>query len=217
MRAQSAAWQWSRSGLAGLFAAAIVVCAPAALAGQTAGPPGGTTSQYDTINPPRAYGPGGARRPMARSQFADPQGPMAGVQPPVGGPRQQLEQRIRIQFERIVRRRLQLTDDQLTRLRETNRRFAPQRQVLAARERTIRQAIRAELRPGVATDEHHVGVLMDSLFALQHERLDMVQSEQRDLATFLTPSQRVRYYALQEQLRRRVEAMRQAAVRAATE
>jgi periplasmic protein CpxP/Spy len=206
------------AGLGCVVAATLVLCGPAVLAAQTAGPPGGATSQYDTINPPRAYGPGGARRPMARSQFAGPQGgPMAGTQAPIGGPRQQLEQRIRIQFEQIVRRRLQLTDDQLMRLRQTNRQFAPQRQALTAHERNIRQTIRAELRPGVVTDEHRVALLMDSLFVLQHERLDMLQSEQRELATFLTPSQRVRYYALQEQLQRRVQAMRQAALRAATQ
>jgi periplasmic protein CpxP/Spy len=207
-----------------LLAMALVMSAPALAVGQTAAAPGGSTSQYDTINPPRAYGPpGGARRAMNGSQLAGPRGgggmmgqqsPMAGAQPPAGGPRQQLEQRIRIRFEQIVRRRLQLTDDQLTRLRQTNRRFAPQRQALAAHERTIRQAIRAELRPGVATDEQRVGVLMDSLFVLQHQRLDMLQSEQRELSTFLTPSQRVRYYALQEQLQRRVQAMRQAQQRA---
>ncbi len=114
-----------------------------------------------------------------------------------------------MQFERIVRQRLQLTDAQVTQLRATNQRFAPQRRDLQMRERQIRQAMRAELQPGGAPDEKRLGTLVDSLFALQHERIDMLQSEQRELATFLTPSQRVRYYALQEQLRRRVEAMRQ--------
>jgi hypothetical protein len=217
MRGGGAAFQRSM-GLACLVAGALVVCAPAMVAGQSAGAADSTASQYDTINPPGAYGPpGGARRRMngQGGAMVGAQGSMDDSQPPIGAPRQQLLQRIRIQFEQIVRRRLQLTDDQLARLRETNRRFAPQRQALAAHERNIRQAIRAELQPGVPTDEHHVAVLMDSLFALQHQRLDMLQSEQRELATFLTPSQRVRYYALQEQLQRRVQAMRQAALRAA--
>jgi capsule polysaccharide export protein KpsE/RkpR len=114
-----------------------------------------------------------------------------------------------MQFERIVRQRLQLTDAQVAQLRATNQRFAPQRRGLQMRERQIRQAMRAELQPGAVPDEKRLGGLVDSLFALQRERIDMLQSEQRDLATFLSPSQRVRYYALQEQLRRRVEAMRQ--------
>jgi len=114
-----------------------------------------------------------------------------------------------MQFERIVRQRLQLTDAQVDQLRATNQRFAPQRRDLQAREREIRQAMRAQLQPGAVPDEARLSTLVDSLFALQHERINMLQSEQRELATFLTPSQRVRYYALQEQLRRRVEQMRQ--------
>jgi len=147
---------------------------------------------------PLLAGPGAGRR-----------GPFGGMQPPVGGPRQQLEQRLRMRFEQIVRQRLQLTDQQVAQLRSSNQHFAPQRRALNMREREIRQSMRAELQPGVAANEQHVSALTDSLFGVQRARLDMLQSEQRDLATFLTPSQRVRYYALQEQLRRRVEALRQ--------
>jgi periplasmic protein CpxP/Spy len=140
-------------------------------------------------------------------------GPFAGGQPLMGGPRQQLEQRLRMQFEMIVRQRLQLTDAQVVQLRSTNQQFAPQRRALAAREREIRQTMRAELQPGSTPNEQGLSGLTDSLFALQRTRLDMLQTEQRQLATFLTPSQRVRYYALQEQLRRRVEALRQRQLR----
>jgi hypothetical protein len=152
--------------------------------------------------PPQSFGPGGVRQSVPGGQF----GP---AQPPAGAPRQQLEQRLRQQFEQIVRQRLQLTDAQVAQLRATNQQFAPQRRDLATRERQIRQAMRAELQPGTAPDETRLSTLIDSLFALQRQRIDMLQSEQHQLATFLTPSQRVRYYALQEQLRRRVEQMRQ--------
>jgi hypothetical protein len=159
----------------------------------SASPPQGATS-VAPLPAPAA----GALRP----------GPFGGAQPGVGGPRQQLEQRVRMRFEQIVRQRLQLTDAQVMRLRATNQQFAPERSALATRERQIRQSMRSELRPGVVPNEQRISVLTDSLFAVQRTRLDMLQSEQRQLATFLTPSQRVRYYALQEQLRRRVEAMR---------
>jgi hypothetical protein len=143
---------------------------------------------------------------------ADGQGSAAGREQALGnGSRQQLEQRLRLQFEQIVRQRLQLTDAQVTRLRETNRQFAPQRRALAVREREIRQEMRASLRGrgAGAVDERRMSTLIDSLLTLQHARLDMLQSEQRDLATYLSPSQRVRYYGLQEQMRRRIEALRQ--------
>jgi hypothetical protein len=133
----------------------------------------------------------------------------AGQGPGAQGPlRQQLEQRLRMRVEQVVRQRLHLNDEQMQRLRQSNSRWAPRRRELATRERGIRAEMRQELRAGGTADQQHLSVLIDSLFVLQRSRLDMLQDEQRELSTFLTPEQRVRYYALQEQLRRRVEAMR---------
>jgi flagellar biosynthesis GTPase FlhF len=127
-----------------------------------------------------------------------------------GGPRRQmLEQRVRERFEQIVRQRLQLTDEQMDKLRKTNQRFATQRRALTEEERGLRSEIRRELQPGVAANQTHVAALTDSLFAIQHQRLDMAQAEQKELATYLSPVQRVRFYGLQEQLRRRLELIRQ--------
>lgn len=127
-----------------------------------------------------------------------------------GGPgRQRLEQRVRERFEQIVRERLQLTDDQALKLRQTNQRFGAQRRALTEQERGLRSEIRRELQPGVAANQTHVAALTDSLFAIQHQRLDMAEAEQKELATYLSPVQRVRFYGLQEQLRRRLELIRQ--------
>jgi len=128
---------------------------------------------------------------------------------PAGPRRQRLEQQLRARIERVVQQRLHLTDEQLDKLRQTNARWAPRRRALVAQEGAIRREMRDELRPGATPDQHRLGVLIDSLFVLEHSRLDMLQSEQRELATYLTPEQRVRYYALQEQLRRRIQALRQ--------
>jgi periplasmic protein CpxP/Spy len=126
------------------------------------------------------------------------------------GPRRQLlEQRVRLRFEQIVRQRLQLTDDQMRRLRETNEHFAGQRRVLSDRERELRRSIRSELVPGTAANQAHVAALADSLIAVQHQRLDILQAEQLEMAGYLSPVQRVRYYGLQEQLRRRMDQIRQ--------
>lgn len=197
--------QRARNGVAVIVLAlsAASVAMPTRGGAQTAAGPPGDDSQTPTGQPggtgmgTGAEGRGGGRR-------------FGAFQPPAGGPRQLLEQRVRMLFERIVRQRLQLTDAQVARLRTTNQEFAPRRRDLATRERKIRQTMRTELRPGGVPDQARLATLMDSLFALQRERLDMLQAEQRELATFLSPAQRIRYYALQEQLRRRVEAMRQA-------
>lgn len=156
---------------------------------------------------------GGAHRVRGQSP-PTPQGGSAAAGGPAGPgavlPRRQLlEQQVRQRFEQIVRQRLQLTDDQMRQLRQTNQRFADQRRTLADHERAIRGEIRRELEPGVAADQAHVAALTDSLFAMQRQRLDVAQAEQKELAGYLTPVQRVRYYGLEEQLRRRTELIRQ--------
>jgi hypothetical protein len=111
--------------------------------------------------------------------------------------RQRLEQQLRQGIWRIAKRRIALSDDQMTKLEQTAGRFDGRRRALNQDERAQRQALRAEL---VAA--------LDQLLQLQRRRLDMVGEEQRELATFMTPIQRAKYSALQEQLRRRVEKMR---------
>jgi hypothetical protein len=147
--------------------------------------------------------------PVSAIAQATPEDTGAAMAAPGGPARQRLEQRVRERFEQIVRQRLQLTDDQMQKLRQTNQRFAAQRRALTEQERGLRSEIRRELQPGVAANQTHVAALTDSLFAIQHQRLDMAQAEQKELATYLSPVQRVRYYGLQEQLRRRLELIRQ--------
>jgi hypothetical protein len=46
---------------------------------------------------------------------------------------------------------------------------------------------------------------MDKLLELERRRIDLLEAEQKDLATFLTPLQRAKYQALQENVRARLE------------
>src|SRR5579872_7140834 len=52
------------------------------------------------------------------------------VNGPAGPRRQRLEQELRARIERVVQQRLQLTDAQLDKLRQTNARWAPRRRAL---------------------------------------------------------------------------------------
>ena len=128
-----------------------------------------------------------------------------------GSLRHALEQEIRRKFAQVVRNRLGLTDAQMLQLRRTNQKFSQQRRVLTQREQGFRKGLQQELRPGVAADQQHVAALMDSLIVVQRDRLDLLVEEQRDLSTFLTPVQRVQYYSLQEQLRKRLQEVQQQA------
>ena len=128
-----------------------------------------------------------------------------------GGPpmsRPQMEQRLRAGLWRIAKQRLGFNDEQMNRLTATNQRFDARRRDINQRERAERQALRREVLAGDSANQDRIATAMDQLLKLQHQRLDVMAEEQKELSTFMTPLQRAKYAALQEQVRRRVDALR---------
>ena len=76
-------------------------------------------------------------------------------------------------------------------------------------ERNARVSVRGELQRGKQADQKRIESGLADLFRIQRARIDLAEQEQRDLAKFMQPSQRAGYLALEEQVRRRVEQMRQ--------
>jgi protein CpxP len=132
-------------------------------------------------------------------------GAQPGREPATAPRRQAAERRFQEGLARIVQARLRLSDDQMRQLVEINRRSARQRQELFGRERDARVGIRSEISKGESADQNRVAALVDELFSIQRQRLDLLQAEQRELARFLSPVQRAQYLELQEQVRRRVQ------------
>jgi Spy/CpxP family protein refolding chaperone len=108
----------------------------------------------------------------------------------------------------MTRRRVGLTDTQMNQLVPVNRRFETQRRALQRDERQTRLALRDAMRDSTQADQSKISGYLDQLVQLQRQRVELFAQEQRDLAQFMTPLQRARYTALQEQVRRRVEQMR---------
>jgi len=131
--------------------------------------------------------------------------PLAGATPPQ---RQRLEARLRQRLWGITKNRVGLTDDQMTRLAQASRPFDVQRRQLAMQERQERLALRAEILAGPGADQQRVAASLDRVLELQRRRAQLQIDEQRALAAFMTPVQRAKYAALQEQLRRRAEKLR---------
>jgi periplasmic protein CpxP/Spy len=134
--------------------------------------------------------------------------PPARAQRDDSGQRPVLERMVRQRWLTVVRNRLGLNDAQLARLMETNRHFSAQRQSLNQAERGIRQEMRGQLTGAIPADDKRLATLIDSLLDLQRQRVATTQAEQRELATYLSPLQRVRFLALQEQLHQRMEQLR---------
>jgi Spy/CpxP family protein refolding chaperone len=122
--------------------------------------------------------------------------------------RAQLEQRFKQRLASVVQKQLGLTDDQTRRLADVNQKYETKRMDLLRRDRETRVAIRKELDDSTAANEDHVNQLLQEWRRIDRERFELVDSEQADLAKFLSPSQRARYLGIQEQVRRRVEAFR---------
>ena len=59
----------------------------------------------------------------------------------------------------------------------------------------------------VKPNQQHVSDLLDRALQLQKQRISLVEAEQKDLARFMTPVQRARYIALQQQFRRRAQEL----------
>ncbi|HMC55352.1 MAG TPA: Spy/CpxP family protein refolding chaperone [Gemmatimonadaceae bacterium] len=122
--------------------------------------------------------------------------------------RAQLEGRIRERFARVVKERVGLNDDQMKRLRDVQTKYDQQRRPLALEERSARLQLRGIVINEQSADQKQVDVLLSRLIDIQKRRVQMLESEQRDLSAFMTPVQRAKFMGIREQLRKRVEAMR---------
>jgi len=139
----------------------------------------------------------------AHGQGANPPGN------PQGNPqdRAALEQRVRERMATMIQTRLGLTEDQMKKLGETNRKYEERRRLLQEQERDIRMGMRDELVLGDKANQTRVGELLDRLLKVQRQRLDVVEQEQKELSVYLTPVQRVRFHALQDQMKKWREEM----------
>ena len=128
--------------------------------------------------------------------------------PPPPAERDLLEQRVRQRMAQVIQRQVGLTDEQMRKLGVENRKFEQQQRDLFVRERQVRLGIRDELELADTSRQAQVSRLIDQMLQIQRQRVDLLEAEQRELATFMTPQQRARYFGMQEQIRRRVEEMR---------
>ena len=128
-------------------------------------------------------------------------------QPSAPADRAALERQFRQALARVARRQLGLTPAKMTQLGAVDQKFERQRRALAQRARQTRLALRTAMADSAPAQES-IAQHLDTLLQLERQRLDLLESEQKELAAFLTPLQRAKYQALQEQLRRRLEQLR---------
>lgn len=135
--------------------------------------------------------------------------PATGIaQPPRVPERARLEGEIRRGFARAVRERVGLSEDQMRRLAPVSRKHEETRRELQLEERRVRVALQGELlsaSPDTTAVARHLGALRE----VYRRRVQLMDTEQRELGAIMNPVQLARFLALQEQVRRRMEQMRQ--------
>jgi Spy/CpxP family protein refolding chaperone len=94
-------------------------------------------------------------------------------------------------------------------LGQVNGRFERQRMQLLRQERQTRQEMRRQMASGTSADQNRVNDLINQTLRIQRERLDLTEREQQELSQFMTPMQRAMYFGIQDEVRRRMEEMRQ--------
>lgn len=122
-----------------------------------------------------------------------------------GHRRAMLEQRYRALGERIVRKRLNLSNEQVQKLRDVNSRYATQRRALLKQQKDVQLSLRNEIARGPGADQRHVAALNAQLNGLIKQRFELQQQERGDLSKFLTPIQQAQYEGLQAQIRQKMQ------------
>jgi hypothetical protein len=127
--------------------------------------------------------------------------PLHAQEPGAGRPRlEELRRRVRERFAERVQQDLNLTKDQMRQLRGTVGKFGVRRRDMESRQRTLREALASQLRPGLGASPDSVARLTDELMGLRVHYAETFREEQAELARFLDPVQRARILVLRERL-----------------
>lgn len=136
--------------------------------------------------------------------------PPSGGAPRVTAQRQLLERQLAQRMARLAKVRLGLTDAQVAQLEPVMRRADGERRRLGARERELRMALRAEVLADTSANQERIAGYLRALVDLQEERIAVLRREHEALSAFLTPLQRARWMALQEQTRQAAQRLQRA-------
>jgi Spy/CpxP family protein refolding chaperone len=126
---------------------------------------------------------------------------------PQNGQRLLLEQEVRVRLGRVLKAQVGLTDAQISRIEDVHLRIEERRVALSTEEGRARNELRDELTIGDSSHNAAIAQVLDQLFKAQRERNLLNEEEQKQLAQFLTPMQRAKYFAVEETIRRRVNQM----------
>ena len=116
-----------------------------------------------------------------------------------------LRHRIEERFAARAQEQLGLTNEQTAKLRATSQQFGARRGELRTRGQRLREALAAQLRPGIAANQDSVAKLTDAMIELRMAEAQASREEVREQSKYLNPVQRARLYVMRERFAHRVK------------
>jgi hypothetical protein len=116
-----------------------------------------------------------------------------------------LRHRIEERFASRAQERLKLTNDQTAKLRATSRQFGARRGELRTRAHRLREALAAQLQPGVAANQDSVAKLTDAMIELRLAEAQLSRDEIKEQSKYLNSVQRAQLYVMRERFAHKVK------------
>ena len=116
-----------------------------------------------------------------------------------------LRHRIEERFASRAQEKLGLTNDQTAKLRATSRQFATRRGELRSRAHRLREALAAQLQPGVAANQDSVAKLTDAMIELRLAEAQLSRDEIKEQSKYLNSVQRAQLYVMRERFAHRIK------------
>jgi Spy/CpxP family protein refolding chaperone len=124
-----------------------------------------------------------------------------------GMPGRQTMDDFRRWYEKSLRDRVTMNDEQIVKWRAWNAKFDPERRAIWQEDGEVRRALRQQLGRGVTPDEAKVNDAMDRWTRLERNRVALKEREMKELGTFLKPIQVARFFVFQDQVQRDFQEM----------
>ncbi|MCH2465571.1 MAG: hypothetical protein MK237_06680 [Gemmatimonadetes bacterium] len=121
--------------------------------------------------------------------------------------RAELQQRVRVRMDEMIRERLDLTEKEWEEIGDEARGFEQERGALMRQEQALRLRVDALILEG-SEDDEEAGEILDRLITLRRQELELFQREQERLLEILSPSQLVRFQNMREQLGEQIRRLR---------
>jgi Spy/CpxP family protein refolding chaperone len=131
--------------------------------------------------------------------------PLAAQQPQGRPNPEALRQMVMERFLQTFHDQAGLTADQDQKFRDVFRRAMNQRRDAQQHEQELWRALEGQMRPGVAANPDSVNTLLDGIVAARAAQVDLMQSENKELAGFLSPVQRAQYAIMWEHFQQQVQ------------